>query len=119
MKNDIHPENYRPVVFHDTASGEEFLIPSTVETEQTTTYDGKEYPYYEVEISSASHPFYTGQEKTLDTAGRVEKFKQRREQAQVKQESKSKKDKKEKSQENASSSEGSISIDAHEVESNN
>ena len=77
MKKDIHPENYRPVIFHDTASGEEFLIPSTVKTEETGIYKKKEYPLYKVEISSASHPFYTGKETVIDTAGRVEKFKKR------------------------------------------
>jgi large subunit ribosomal protein L31 len=78
MKKDVHPENYRPVIFHDTSSGERFLISSTVATEETDTWkDGKKYPLYAVEVSSASHPFYTGQEKVIDTAGRVEKFKAR------------------------------------------
>jgi large subunit ribosomal protein L31 len=82
MKKEIHPENYRKVIFHDNASGEEFLISSTVETEETKKYDdGKEYPVVNVEISSASHPFYTGTEKRLDTAGRAEKFRKRAEQA--------------------------------------
>ncbi|TVR67765.1 MAG: type B 50S ribosomal protein L31 [Spirochaetaceae bacterium] len=71
---DIHP-NYRQVVFKDTASGTMFLTRSTVETKQTVKYeDGNEYPLYEVEISSASHPFYTGKQKLVDTAGRVERF---------------------------------------------
>jgi large subunit ribosomal protein L31 len=80
MKKDIHPQNYRPVLFIDSSSGEEFLISSTIETEEKakSKKDGKEYPAFRVEISSASHPFYTGQEKVLDTAGRVEKFKARR-----------------------------------------
>lgn len=83
MKKEIHPENYRKVIFHDNASGEQFLISSTVETEETKQYqDGKEYPVVYVEISSASHPFYTGTEKRLDTAGRAEKFRKRAEQAQ-------------------------------------
>ncbi len=78
MKKDIHPDNYRPVIFLDNSSEEKFLISSTVETEKTSKWtDGKEYPLYEVEISSASHPFYTGQEKVLDTAGRVERFRAR------------------------------------------
>lgn len=78
MKKDIHPKDYRPVIFHDNGSGERFLIGSTVKTEETGKWDdGKEYPLYQVEISSASHPFYTGKEKVLDTAGRVEKFKAR------------------------------------------
>lgn len=78
MKADIHPENYRLVVFEDNSSGERFLVGSTIETRESTTWtDGKEYPLARVEISSASHPFYTGQEKVMDTAGRVERFKAR------------------------------------------
>ncbi|MEX0917301.1 MAG: type B 50S ribosomal protein L31 [Candidatus Paceibacterota bacterium] len=78
MKKDIHPKNYRSVIFHDNGSGERFLIGSTIETTDTAKLDdGKEYPLYSVEISSASHPFYTGKKKVLDTAGRVEKFKAR------------------------------------------
>lgn len=80
MKKDIHPENYRDVIFLDTTSGEKFLVASTVETEDTDTYEGDEYPLYRIEMSSASHPFYTGVEQVVDTAGRVEKF-QRRQQA--------------------------------------
>ena len=80
MKKGIHPENYRPVLFIDNASGTEFIIPSTVKTTETakSKTDKKEYPIFRVEISSATHPFYTGQEKTLDSAGRVERFKQKR-----------------------------------------
>jgi large subunit ribosomal protein L31 len=79
MKKEIHPANYRPVLFVDSSSGDEFIIPSTVTTDGTATAkaDKKEYPVFRVEISSASHPFYTGLEKTLDTAGRVERFKQK------------------------------------------
>ena len=78
MKKDLHPADYRLVIFEDSSSGARFLIGSTVATEKTDTWDGgKEYPVYTVEISSASHPFYTGQSKTIDTAGRVEKFKTR------------------------------------------
>jgi large subunit ribosomal protein L31 len=78
MKADIHPESFRPVIFHDNASGERFLILSTVKTEAKDTWtDGKEYGVAYVEVSSASHPFYTGNEKIMDTAGRVEKFKLR------------------------------------------
>ncbi len=85
MKKDIHPENYRKVIFHDNSSGERFLIGSVVETSKTGTFkDGKEYPLCEVEVSSASHPFYTGKEKLMDTAGRVEKFKARQAAAQSK-----------------------------------
>jgi large subunit ribosomal protein L31 len=77
MKKDIHPTNYRPVLFIDNSNDAEFLISSTVATSETakSKVDGKEYPVYRVEISSTSHPFYTGNDKILDTAGRVEKFK--------------------------------------------
>jgi large subunit ribosomal protein L31 len=79
MKKDIHPQNYRPVLFVDNSDGTEFLISSTVKTSETqkAKADKKEYPVYRMEISSATHPFYTGQEKTLDAAGRVERFKQK------------------------------------------
>lgn len=78
MKADIHPDTYRSVIFEDMASGARFLIGSTVHTSETGKWeDGKEYPKVVVEISSKSHPFYTGEERTLDKAGRVEKFKQR------------------------------------------
>ncbi len=79
MKKDIHPQNYRPVLFIDNSNGAEFVLPSVVETEGTakSKADKKEYPVYRLDISSASHPFYTGNEKILDTAGRVEKFKAR------------------------------------------
>lgn len=76
MKKDIHPQNYRPVLFIDNSNKAEFVISSTVVTTETAkAKDKKEYPVYRLEVSSASHPFYTGNEKTLDTAGRVEKFK--------------------------------------------
>lgn len=82
MKKGIHPENYREVIFLDTSSGERFLLYSTIETEEKDKWeDGKEYPLAKVEISSASHPFYTGKETTIDTAGRVEKFRARMEKA--------------------------------------
>ncbi len=77
MKKDIHPDNFRDVVFHDNSSGAEFVVSSTVKTSETTTLKGKEYPLFRVEISSASHPFYTGNEKVIDTAGRVDRFKRR------------------------------------------
>ncbi len=82
MKKDIHPENYRMVIFNDNSSGARFLIGSTVETDLTDKWeDGKEYPLVNVDVSSDSHPFYTGQEKVMDTAGRVERFKSRAEKA--------------------------------------
>jgi large subunit ribosomal protein L31 len=85
MKKDIHPQNYRSVIFADNSSGAKFLIPSTIETKETTKWtDGKDYPVFHVEISSASHPFYTNEDKTIDTAGRVEKFKTRMSKAKAK-----------------------------------
>lgn len=78
MKKDIHPKNYRKVIFHDNSSGARFLIGSTIRTSETDKWeDGNEYPVARVDVSSASHPFYTGQEKVMDTAGRVERFKAR------------------------------------------
>lgn len=77
MKKDTHPTNFRPVVFVDNSSEAQFLIGSTVKTTEKGTYKGKEYDLYRVEISSASHPFYTGNEKVIDTAGRVDRFKKR------------------------------------------
>jgi large subunit ribosomal protein L31 len=82
MKTDIHPDNHRQVIFHDNSSGARFLVSSTVDTATTDKWeDGKEYPVSYVDVSSASHPFYTGQEKVMDTAGRVERFKARAKQA--------------------------------------
>jgi large subunit ribosomal protein L31 len=78
MKAEIHPNNYRMVIFHDNTSGERALIGSTVETKATDKWtDGVEYPVAHVDVTSASHPFYTGNEKSMDTAGRVERFKSR------------------------------------------
>jgi large subunit ribosomal protein L31 len=77
MKADIHPD-YRYVVFHDLSDGSSFITRSTIQTSETTTWeDGNEYPLAKVEISSASHPFFTGQMKIVDTAGRVERFERR------------------------------------------
>ena len=74
MKKNIHPE-YREVLFHDTSVDKYFLIRSTLKTTQPKELeDWKTYPYYAVETSSASHPFYTGQQKILDTGGRVQRF---------------------------------------------
>lgn len=78
MKKDIHPANYRSVIFQDVSNGAQFLIGSVIATTEKGKWeDGKEYDLYKVEISSASHPFYTGKETVLDTAGRVDKFKKR------------------------------------------
>ncbi|MFD2200333.1 type B 50S ribosomal protein L31 [Shivajiella indica] len=77
MKKEIHP-NYRDVVFYDTSSEYKFITKSTIETNETIVWeDGKEYPVYKIEVSSNSHPFYTGKKMLLDTAGRVEKFNKR------------------------------------------
>jgi large subunit ribosomal protein L31 len=76
MKKGIHP-NYRPVVFWDTSNDFKFTTRSTVDTKDTITLDGVIYPLVKVEISSESHPFYTGKKIFVDTAGRVEKFNQR------------------------------------------
>jgi large subunit ribosomal protein L31 len=77
MKKDIHPE-YRKVIFHDTSSDFKFLTRSTVQAKETAQWeDGNEYPVVKVEVSSASHPFYTGKKLYVDTAGRVEKFNKR------------------------------------------
>ena len=76
MKTAIHPE-YQAIVFRDLASGETFLTRSTVGRDKTIELDGVTYPVIDVEISSASHPFYTGKQRIMDSAGRVEKFNQR------------------------------------------
>ena len=76
MKTDIHPD-YNAVVFRDLASGATFLTRSTVTSDKTIELDGVTYPVIDVEISSASHPFYTGKQRIMDSAGRVEKFNSR------------------------------------------
>ncbi len=74
MKSGIHPENYRTVVFKDMSNGDTFFSRSTVNTKETIDIDGVSYPVVKLEISSSSHPFYTGKSKLVDTAGRVDKF---------------------------------------------
>jgi large subunit ribosomal protein L31 len=82
MKKSIHPTNYRPVVFEDLNNGFRFLTRSTVASEETIKWeDGKEYPLVKVHITSASHPFFTGEERIVDIEGRVDKFKARAEAA--------------------------------------
>lgn len=81
MKKDIHPGNYRPVVFQDLNNSQTYVTQSTVATEDRITLDGVEYPLVKVHISSSSHPFFTGQEKLVDIEGRVDKFKARQEAA--------------------------------------
>ena len=77
MKADAHPK-YQPVVFQDISSDFKFLTRSTMTSKETTKWeDGKEYPLVKVEISSASHPFFTGKQKVVDTGGRVDKFRKR------------------------------------------
>lgn len=75
MKQGIHPENYRLVAFKDMSNDEVFLTKSTANTKETIEVEGKEYPLIKMEISRTSHPFYTGKSKLLDTAGRIDKFK--------------------------------------------
>jgi large subunit ribosomal protein L31 len=79
MQQDLHPKNYRHVVFEDTSTGFRFITRSSVKVKDTTTWeeDGKEYPLYKLDVSSDSHPFYTGKQKILDTAGRVERFRRK------------------------------------------
>ena len=75
MKSSIHPTTYRPVVFSDDQAGFAFLTQSTAATDDTIKWeDGNEYPLIKVHISSASHPFFTGEEKIIDTEGRVDRF---------------------------------------------
>ena len=74
MKKGLHPENYRPVVFKDMSNGDMFLSRSTCKTSDTVAFEGETYPVVKLEISSTSHPFYTGKNKLVDTAGRVDKF---------------------------------------------
>lgn len=74
MKKGIHPDNYRPVVFKDMSNDDMFITRSTASTKDTIEIDGVTYPLIKVEISSTSHPFYTGKSKLVDTAGRVDKF---------------------------------------------
>ena len=75
MKNDIHPTNYRLVAFKDMSNEDVFITKSTVETKENIEIEGIEYPLVKLEISRTSHPFYTGKSKLVDTAGRIDKFK--------------------------------------------
>jgi len=78
MKTNLHPSDYRPVVFSDETAGFAFLTQSTAQTNETIKWeDGNEYPLVKLHISSASHPFFTGEEKIIDTEGRVDRFKNR------------------------------------------
>lgn len=77
MKKGIHPDSYRMVAFKDMSNGDTFITRSTVNTRESIDIDGTEYPLVKLEISSSSHPFYTGKMKLVDTAGRVDKFRNR------------------------------------------
>ena len=78
MKKDIHPESYRPVVFKDMSCDHAFLTKSAVNTKETIKWeDGNEYPLFKLEISHKSHPFFKGKQNLIDTAGRIDKFRQR------------------------------------------
>lgn len=84
MKKDIHPSDYRDVVFSDETAGFSFLTRSTASSEETIVWeDGNTYPLVKVQISSASHPFFTGEEKIIDTEGRVDRFKARKAKAEA------------------------------------
>ena len=76
MKKDIHP-NYRKVLFKDITTDQNFLVSSSVETQETIQHEGVEYPLVKVEISSSSHPFYSGKERACCTTGRIDKFNQK------------------------------------------
>ncbi|MDL2262270.1 type B 50S ribosomal protein L31 [Bacteroidales bacterium OttesenSCG-928-I21] len=77
MKKNIHPEKYRLIAFKDMSNDNVFITKSTANTKETIEVDGVEYPLYKLEISNTSHPFYTGKVKLVDTAGRVDKFRNR------------------------------------------
>ena len=86
MKSDIHPANYRLVVFEDLNNNTRFLIKSTASSQETTKWDdGQTYPLVKMHVTSASHPYYTGVEKMIDIEGRIDKFKARRTKAQASQ----------------------------------
>jgi len=87
MKKNLHPTNYRPVVFSDEVAGFAFLTRSTADSKETIKWeDGNEYPLIKMHISSASHPFFTGEEKIIDTEGRVDRFKRAQEMAAARKE---------------------------------
>lgn len=87
MKKNLHPTNYRPVVFSDEVAGFAFLTRSTADSKETIKWeDDNEYPLVKMHISSASHPFFTGEEKIIDTEGRVDRFKRAQEMAAARKE---------------------------------
>lgn len=77
MKQGLHPESYRPVVFKDMSNDDIFISRSTINTKETIEVEGVTYPLVKLEITSSSHPFFTGKQKLVDTAGRIDKFKNR------------------------------------------
>ena len=77
MKKGLHPESYRLVCFQDMSNGDQFIVRSCAETRDNIEIDGVEYPLFKLDISSTSHPFYTGKANVVDTAGRIDKFKNR------------------------------------------
>ncbi len=77
MKKNTHPQSYREVVFRDIATGQSFLIKSTVQTNEKVDFEGKEYPLFKIEVSSSSHPFYIGDHKRARATGQVDKFNRR------------------------------------------
>ena len=77
MNKEIQPENYRPVAFKDMSNGDLFISRSTINTKDTIEIDGETLPLVKLEISSSSHPFFTGKQKLVDTAGRIERFNKR------------------------------------------
>lgn len=104
MKKDLHPKEYRPVVFEDLNNGTRFLTRSTVAAEETVKWeDGNEYPLVKVHISSSSHPFFTGQEKLVDIEGRVDRFKARRQAAEAAKQARQSKQQKMKQRQQAKS----------------
>jgi|TARA_B100001250_G_scaffold379431_1_gene370099 large subunit ribosomal protein L31 len=87
MKSNLHPASYRPVVFSDDTASFAFLTQSTAQSDDTIKWeDGNEYPLVKIHVSSASHPFFTGEEKIIDTEGRVDRFKARAAAAQARKE---------------------------------
>ncbi|MFM7021846.1 MAG: type B 50S ribosomal protein L31 [Flavobacteriales bacterium] len=77
MKKDIHPAEYREIVFKDMTNGDMYLSKSCAATSETIEFEGKEYPLFKLDISMSSHPYFTGKMNMVDTAGRIDKFKNR------------------------------------------
>ena len=104
MKSNLHPTDYRPVVFSDDVAGFAFLTQSTAQTTETIKWeDGNEYPLVKVHISSASHPFFTGEKRVIDIEGRVDKFEARRKAAEERRQALANKAKKAKANKSAKS----------------